>query len=155
VVAELFAYRVVLNGIVLARSTPETVFTAYMTYRAFEGRGHHHASAFTDRRERQSAPGLWRLHQAWLIGCRRPSRMGFRRSKKCRSKIQARQTGGAHATRRPALMFNGHARIVHQDRRRPALPCRITGRLHTGSSPRRNSHDRICAILAQEMRVKM
>jgi hypothetical protein len=32
--AELFAYRVVLNGIVLARSTPGVVFTGYMTYRA-------------------------------------------------------------------------------------------------------------------------
>jgi hypothetical protein len=32
--AELFAYRVVLNGIVLARSTQEVVFTGYMTYRA-------------------------------------------------------------------------------------------------------------------------
>jgi hypothetical protein len=32
--AELFAYRVVLNGIALARSTPEVVFTGYMTYRA-------------------------------------------------------------------------------------------------------------------------
>ncbi len=30
--AELFAYRVVLNGIVLARSTQEVVFTDYMTY---------------------------------------------------------------------------------------------------------------------------
>jgi hypothetical protein len=29
--AELFAYRVVLNGIVLARSTQEIVFTDYMT----------------------------------------------------------------------------------------------------------------------------
>src|SRR5262249_42851798 len=34
VMAELFAYRVVLNGIVLARSTQEVVFTGYMTYRA-------------------------------------------------------------------------------------------------------------------------
>ena len=32
--AELFAYRVVLNGIVLARSTQEVVFADYMTYRA-------------------------------------------------------------------------------------------------------------------------
>jgi len=32
--AELFAYRDVLNGIVLARSTQEVVFTGYMTYRA-------------------------------------------------------------------------------------------------------------------------
>ena len=72
--AELFAYRVVLSGIVLARSTQETVFTDYMTYRAFAGPGSHDVSAFTDRCERQSAPGLRRLHQAWLIGCRRKSR---------------------------------------------------------------------------------
>jgi len=32
--AELFAYRVVLNGIVLVRSTQEVVFTGYMTHRA-------------------------------------------------------------------------------------------------------------------------
>jgi hypothetical protein len=50
--------RVVLNGIVLVRSTRETVFTDYMTYRAFAGQGRHDASAFTVRRERQSAPGL-------------------------------------------------------------------------------------------------
>jgi len=37
--AELFAYRVVLNGIVLASSTQETVFAVYITYRAFAGRG--------------------------------------------------------------------------------------------------------------------
>ena len=37
--AELFAYRIVLNGIGLASSTRETVFAVYMTYRAFEGRG--------------------------------------------------------------------------------------------------------------------
>jgi len=37
VMAELFAYRVVLNGIVLASSTQETVFAVYMTYRAFAG----------------------------------------------------------------------------------------------------------------------
>src|SRR5215510_4251944 len=35
VMAELFAYRVVLNGIVLASSSRETVFAVYMTYRAF------------------------------------------------------------------------------------------------------------------------
>ncbi len=39
--AELFAYRVVLNGIVLASSTRETVFAVYMTYRAFAGQGRH------------------------------------------------------------------------------------------------------------------
>jgi hypothetical protein len=37
--AELFAYRVVLNGIVLASSTQETVFAGYMTYRAFAAQG--------------------------------------------------------------------------------------------------------------------
>src|SRR5215471_5285355 len=37
--AELFAYRVVLNGIVLASSTQETVFAVYMTYRVFAGQG--------------------------------------------------------------------------------------------------------------------
>jgi hypothetical protein len=80
--AELFAYRVVLNGIVLASSTQETVFAVYMTYCAFEGQARHDASAGADRCERQSAPGLRRLHQAWLIGCRRASRMGFCRPKK-------------------------------------------------------------------------
>jgi len=35
--AELFAYRVVLNGIVLARPIWQTLFTAYLTYRAFVG----------------------------------------------------------------------------------------------------------------------
>jgi hypothetical protein len=45
--AELFAYRVVLNGIVLARSTQGIVFTAYMTYRAFAGGGRHDASTVT------------------------------------------------------------------------------------------------------------
>src|SRR5262245_46990282 len=66
VMAELFAYRVVLNGIVLARSTLETVFAVYMSYRAFAGQRRYDASAGADRRERQSAPGLRRLHQAWL-----------------------------------------------------------------------------------------
>jgi hypothetical protein len=80
--AELFPYRVVLNGIVLASSTRETVIAVYMTYRAFAGRGRHEAFAGSDRCERQSAPGLWPLHQAWLIGCRRASRMGFCRPKK-------------------------------------------------------------------------
>jgi len=75
--AELFAYHVVLNGIVLASSTRESVFAVYMTYRAFAGQGRHDASAGADRCERQSAPGLRRLHQAWLIVCRRASRMGF------------------------------------------------------------------------------
>jgi hypothetical protein len=32
--AELFSYPVVLNGIVVARSAQEVVFTGYMTYRA-------------------------------------------------------------------------------------------------------------------------
>ena len=80
--AELFAYRVVLNGIVLASSTQETVFAIYMTYRAFAGQGRRDASARADRCERQSAPGLRRLHQSWLIGCPRASRLGFCRPKK-------------------------------------------------------------------------
>src|SRR5215510_437171 len=67
VMAELFAYCVVLNGIVLALSTRQTVFAAYMTYRAFAGQGRHGASAGADRCERQSAPGLRPLHQAWLM----------------------------------------------------------------------------------------
>jgi hypothetical protein len=56
--AELFAYHVVLNGIVLAPSTQETVFAVYMTYRAFAGHVRYDASAGADRCERQSAPGL-------------------------------------------------------------------------------------------------
>jgi len=56
--AELFAYRVVLNGIVRARSTRETVFTAYMTYRAFAGRGRRDASAVAAL----SCRITWRLH---------------------------------------------------------------------------------------------
>jgi hypothetical protein len=91
--AELFAYRVVLNGIVLARSTLETVFTAYMTYRAFAGPGRHYASAFTDRCERQSEIGQWRLHQAMLIVCWRPSQTVFCTSRERSSKIQSRQAG--------------------------------------------------------------
>src|SRR5215510_2240455 len=71
VMAELFAYRVVLNGIVLASSTQETVFAVYMSYRAIAGQRRYDASASADRCERQSASGLRRLHQAWLIGCRR------------------------------------------------------------------------------------
>jgi hypothetical protein len=70
--AELFAYRVVLNGIVLDRSIREIVFTVYMTYRAFAGQGRRDASVVANRREPQSAPDLWRSYQAWLIGCRRP-----------------------------------------------------------------------------------
>jgi len=91
--AELFAYCVVLNGIVLALSTQETVFAAYMTYRAFAGQGRRGASAATDRCERQSALGLWQLHQARLIGSRRAPRMGFCRLKKRGSKIRPRQAG--------------------------------------------------------------
>jgi hypothetical protein len=93
---ELFAYRVVLNGIILARSIREIVFTAYMIYRAFAGRGRHGASAVANRCERQSATGLWRLRHARLMGCRRLSwMMGFLRP------------GGTRATRRPALIFDG------------------------------------------------
>jgi hypothetical protein len=51
--AELFAYPVVLNGIVLTGSTQETVFAVYMIYRAFAGRGRHDASAGADCCERQ------------------------------------------------------------------------------------------------------
>lgn len=47
--AESFAYRVVLNGIVLARSTQEAVFTDSMTYRAFAGQGLHDAPVFMVR----------------------------------------------------------------------------------------------------------
>jgi len=39
VTAELFAFRVVLKGIVLAHSTRETVFTDHVTYRAIAGQG--------------------------------------------------------------------------------------------------------------------
>src|SRR5215831_3943338 len=53
VMAELFAYRVVLNGIVLASSTQETVFAVYMTYRPWPGASD--TSAGADRCERQSA----------------------------------------------------------------------------------------------------
>ena len=56
--ADSFAYRVVLNGIVLARSTQEAVFTDSMTYRAFAGQGLHDAPVFMVRCEGQSAPGL-------------------------------------------------------------------------------------------------
>jgi len=92
--AESFAYRVVLNGIVLARSIREIVFTAYMTYRAFAVRRLHDASAIANRREPQSAPGLWRLHQAWLIGCRPPSWPvidGFTQAEEKRLKNAGRQ----------------------------------------------------------------
>ena len=60
--AELFAYRVVLNGIALARPPRKTLFTAYVTYRAFVRLGRHDEAAFSDRFEHQLTPSLWRLH---------------------------------------------------------------------------------------------
>src|SRR5262245_49085376 len=59
---ELFEYRVVLNGIALARSPRKTLFIAYLTYRAFVRLGCHDGAAFSDRFEHQSTPRLWRLH---------------------------------------------------------------------------------------------
>jgi hypothetical protein len=78
--AELFAYRVVLNGIVLAGSTQVTVFAVYMIYRAFAGK---------ECLTRLRAPIAANVNKRRVYGGK---------------------PGRTQATRRQALMFDGHAR---------------------------------------------